>query len=83
MARPIKETPILYGEDARRFENELNNVQPLSKEEKERIRTHCDHRTAIEAYCRDWDRSGIGAPLAFAQKVNAAGHVLNLPAKRV
>ena len=44
---------------------------------------HCDHRTAIEAYCRDWDRSGIGAPLAFAQKVNASGHVLNLPAKRV
>ena len=42
----------------------------------------CDHRTAIEAYCRDWDRSGIGAPLAFAQKVNAAGHVLNLPEKR-
>ena len=39
----------------------------------------CDHRTAIEAYCRDWDRSGISAPLAFAQKVNAAGHVLNLP----
>ena len=42
----------------------------------------CNHRTAIEAYCRDWDRSGIGAPLAFAQKVNAAGHVLNLPEKR-
>ena len=39
---------------------------------------HCDHRTAIEAYCRDWERSGISAPLAFAQKVNAAGHVLNL-----
>ena len=39
----------------------------------------CDHRTAIKAYCRDWERSGIGAPLAFAQKVNAAGHVLNLP----
>ena len=43
---------------------------------------HCDHRTAIEAYCRDWDRSGISAPLAFARKVNAAGHVLNLPDKR-
>ncbi len=39
----------------------------------------CDHRTAVEAYCRDWDRSGITAPLAFAQRVNAAGHVLNLP----
>lgn len=38
----------------------------------------CDHRTAIEAYCRDWERSGVGAPLAFAQKVNLAGHVLNL-----
>ena len=38
----------------------------------------CDHRTAIEAYCRDWERSGVGAPLAFAQKVNSAGHVLNL-----
>ena len=39
----------------------------------------CDHRTAVEAYCRDWERSGLGAPLAFAQRVNAAGHVLNLP----
>ena len=39
----------------------------------------CDHRTAVEAYCRDWERSGLGAPLAFAQRVNAVGHVLNLP----
>ena len=39
----------------------------------------CDHRTAVEAYCRDWERSGLGAPLAFAQRVNASGHVLNLP----
>ena len=38
----------------------------------------CDHRTAVEAYCRDWERSGVGAPLAFAQKVNLVGHVLNL-----
>ncbi|MBQ6178355.1 MAG: TraG family conjugative transposon ATPase [Bacteroidales bacterium] len=44
---------------------------------------HCDHKSAIEAYCRDWDRSGVSAPLAFAQMVNAAGHVLNLPVKRV
>ena len=33
---------------------------------------------AIEAYCRDWDRSGISKSLPFAQKVNQAGHVLNL-----
>lgn len=42
----------------------------------------CDHKTAIEVYCRDWDRSGTGAPLAFAQMVNSVGHVLNLPEKR-
>lgn len=38
----------------------------------------CSHQEAIEAYCRDWDASGIGKSLTFAQKVNAAGHVLNL-----
>lgn len=38
----------------------------------------CRHQEAIERYCRDWDASGIGKSLAFAQKVNEAGHVLNL-----
>ncbi len=38
----------------------------------------CSHQEAIEAYCRDWNASGIGKSLPFAQKVNAAGHVLNL-----
>ena len=38
----------------------------------------CSHQQAIEAYCRDWDRSGISKSLPFAQKVNQAGHVLNL-----
>jgi len=38
----------------------------------------CNHQQAIEAYCRDWDRSGISKSLPFAQKVNEAGHVLNL-----
>ena len=42
----------------------------------------CSHQQAIEAYCRDWDRSGISKSLAFAQKVNQAGHVLNLPLKK-
>ena len=41
----------------------------------------CSHQQAIEAYCRDWDRSGISKSLPFAQKVNQAGHVLNLPLK--
>ena len=38
----------------------------------------CSHQEAIEAYCRDWDNSGIGKSLPFAQKVNEAGRVLNL-----
>ena len=42
----------------------------------------CSHREAIEAYCRDWEASGIGKSLPFAQKVNEAGHVLNLRSVR-
>lgn len=38
----------------------------------------CSHQEAIEAYCRDWNASGIGKSLPFAQKVNEAGRVLNL-----
>ena len=41
----------------------------------------CSHQKAIEAYCRDWDVSGIGKALPFAQKVNEAGRVLNLTTK--
>lgn len=38
----------------------------------------CSHKEAIERYCADWDASGISNSLPFAQKVNAAGKVLNL-----
>ena len=38
----------------------------------------CNHQQAIEAYCRDWDRSGITKSLPFAQMVNGKGAVLNL-----
>ena len=43
---------------------------------KEELR--CSHQKAIEAYCRDWNLSGIDKSLAFAQKVNSVGHILNL-----
>ena len=42
----------------------------------------CSHQEAIEAYCRDWDASGISKSLPFAQKVNQAGHVLNLSTRK-
>ena len=38
MARPIKETPILYGKDAERFIHEMKTVKPASEEEKKRVR---------------------------------------------
>lgn len=38
MARPIKETPELSGNDAVRFETLISNPKPVSSEEKERAR---------------------------------------------
>ncbi len=40
MARPIKETPILFGEDAKRFMKEMEETRNkrASKEERERIK---------------------------------------------
>lgn len=40
MARPIKETPILYGEDARRFLERMKNPPKETKEERERRLAH-------------------------------------------
>lgn len=37
MAKPIKETPVLYDEDAYRFEMAAHNVVPLSEEKKEEM----------------------------------------------
>ena len=49
IAKPIKETPALYYEDACRFEMAAHNVKPLSKERRdemfetfERVRKCCD-----------------------------------------
>ena len=53
------------------------------KAEKEALKLYrrelkCSHQEAIEAFIRDWDRSGIKQSLAFAQKVNKEGRVLKL-----
>lgn len=37
MARPIKETPILYGEEARKFEMRMQSPEPVSQERLTRI----------------------------------------------
>ncbi len=63
--------------------HECYMIYTTERAEKEALKLYkhelkCRHQEAIERYCRDWDASGIGKSLAFAQKVNEAGHVLNL-----
>ena len=50
MARRIAETPILYGEDAVRFLNEMRNVKPVSYDEKKRVHVMGKPRNREEAY---------------------------------
>ena len=63
--------------------HECYMTYPTERAEKEALKLYkkelrCSHQEAIEAYCRDWDASGIGKSLPFAQKVNETGRVLNL-----
>ena len=37
MAKPIKETPVLYDEDAYRFEMEARNVTPIPEEKQKEM----------------------------------------------
>lgn len=47
MARPIKETPILYGEDAKRFVERAQKVENMSKEER------AANRSLLEKACEE------------------------------
>lgn len=40
MARPVCETPILYGEDARRFKSRLQNPPKETAEQREQCVRH-------------------------------------------
>ncbi len=51
MARPIKETPILYGEAARRFEEEMKRVESMSKE------ARMANRQKVEEGCAEFLRT--------------------------
>lgn len=70
----------VYGDEEPR---ECYMTYTTERAEKEALKLYkrelrCSHQQAIEAYCRDWSLSGINKSLAFAQKVNQTGHVLNL-----
>jgi hypothetical protein len=47
MARPIKETPILFGEDARRFEARMKERRHVSSEERARINANYEAGKAM------------------------------------
>lgn len=73
-------TSAVYGVEEPR---ECYMTYTTERAEKEALKLYkaelrCNHQEAIEAYCGDWNASGISKSLAFAQKVNAAGKVLNL-----
>lgn len=45
MAQPIRETPILFGEDARRFLERMKNPQKETPEEREkRVKSYKKYR---------------------------------------
>ena len=47
MARDIKDTPLLVGDDAIRFENAMYNIKPESKENIEKAKKSFDYLMSI------------------------------------
>ena len=50
MARPIKETPVVTGKDAKRFAEKMAHLKPESKEEKEAAKKVYEKFKAIAAF---------------------------------
>ncbi len=50
MANPIAETPILFDEDARRFEERMKNVKPASAERKARAKAAYEWMKSIATF---------------------------------
>jgi hypothetical protein len=50
MAKPIKETPVLTGEDATRFEYATREFVPASHEEKEQAQEAYDFFSSISTF---------------------------------
>lgn len=47
MARPIRETPILYGKDAERFVEEMKRVESLTPEQRKANRKKLQAEIAV------------------------------------
>ncbi|MDR3218339.1 MAG: hypothetical protein LBU22_05055 [Dysgonamonadaceae bacterium] len=57
MARPIKETPIVYGQNAIRILKEIENPEPLPKERIEEIKK--SHEMFLKTYRSSYAEAGI------------------------
>ena len=53
MKFPWKETPVLYGEDAIRFEEEMKRVDNMSAAERRANREAL--RKRVDAFCKKWN----------------------------
>ena len=54
MAKPIRNTPILFGEDARRFRAEISNLPPIEERRKARQKVEDGAKRfmeMVEKYC--------------------------------
>ena len=88
---PFKEVFIKRGQEGDVFgveePRECYMSYTTEKAEKEALKLYkrelgCNYQQALEAFIRDWDRSGILQSLEFAQMVNKTGKVLNLPSNQ-
>lgn len=52
MARPIRETPILYGKDAERFVEEMKRVESLTPEQRKANREKLQAEIAV--FDKEW-----------------------------
>lgn len=52
MARPIRETPILYGKDAKRFVEEMKRVESLTPEQRKANREKLQAEIAV--FDKEW-----------------------------
>ena len=77
MARPIKETPILYGEEARKFEESMKQVRPLSDEKLAQIKRDYDCILSAQIK-RDYD-----CILSIFEEDGAMEQTLNITDYRV
>lgn len=50
MAKPIKETPVLFGKDAERFIQSIKNVKPASEEERKRVKDAYEKLKSIATF---------------------------------